>query len=100
MKQFKDFGIKPNNNGLLGDKIKITRILNRNIKVCDYRIEPSKFKDKGTGKCLYLQVEIDGQLHVVFTGSSVLMDMISQVPKTGFPFQTTITQNNDRFEFN
>lgn len=71
-KKFKDFGIKPALQSLTGDKIKMERILNREIKVYDYRIEDSKFK----GKCLYLQISIGESKHVVFTGSMVLIEMI------------------------
>ena len=39
------------------------------------------------------------QYGVVFTGSKTLMDLISQVPKDGFPFKTTIKKNDKRLEF-
>lgn len=98
MKQFKDFGIKPTLQSLTGDKIKIDRILNREIEVYDFRIEDSKFGN-GSSKCLYLQIGIGETKHVVFTGSTVLIQLIEQVPKSEFPFKTTIIKENDRFEF-
>ena len=98
MKQFKDFGIKPTLQSLTGDKIKIERILNREIEVYDFRIEDSKFGN-GSNKCLYLQIAIGDTKHVVFTGSTVLIQLIEQVPKSEFPFKTTIIKENDRFEF-
>jgi hypothetical protein len=98
MKQFKELGIKPTIQGFVGDKIRIDKILNKEILVCDYRIEVSKY-EKGNGKCLYLQIEIDSVKRVVFTGSSVLMDVIIQIEKRHFPFSTTIVRENDRFEF-
>jgi len=98
MKQFKDFGIKPSSQSLTGDKIKMERILNREIKVFDYRIEDSKF-GKPNGKCLYIQICIEDVKHVVFTGSSILMEEIEKVPKDGFPFLTKIVKENNRFEF-
>jgi hypothetical protein len=96
MKQFKDFGITPSINSLTGDKIKIERILNRDIVVHDYRLEDSKYSE---GKCLYLQISVGETKHVVFTGSSVLMEMIKQVPKEEFPFKTTIIKENEHYEF-
>jgi hypothetical protein len=98
MKSFKDFGIKPVQQGLTGDKIKMDRILNREIKVCDFRLEDSKYGD-GKSKCLYMQIELNNNKHVVFTGSAVLMDLIQQVPKNEFPFITTIIRESERFEF-
>lgn len=98
MKQFKDFGIKPALRSLTGDKIKMERILNREITVYDYRIEDSKF-NKNNSKCLYMQIGIGDTKHVVFTGSTVLLELIQQVPKSEFPFTTTIVKENERFEF-
>lgn len=97
--KFKDLGIKPESKGLIGDKIKIERVLNREIEVVDYRIEKSKYEAKGNGRCLYLQIKLNDNNHVVFTGSGVLMNMIDQVLKEHFPFTTTIVKENERFEF-
>lgn len=98
MKKFKDFGIKPSLQSLQGDKIKIDRILNREISVVDYRIEDSKYGN-GSSKCLYMQIQIGETKYVVFTGSVVLIELIQQVPKGDFPFLTTIIKENERFEF-
>lgn len=97
MGNFSDFGIKPQLSHLTGDKIKIESILNRPVKVTDFKIETSKFA--GKGKCLHLQIEMDGIQRVVFVGSKVLMEMIQRVPKEGFPFTTTIVKNNGYLEF-
>lgn len=98
MKSFKDLNIQASQPLLQGDKIKIERILNRAITVLGYEIRVSKF-DRGNGKCLYIQIELEGQKRVVFTGSGVLMDTIDKVPKESFPFTTTIVKDNDRFQF-
>ncbi|MGE9312850.1 hypothetical protein ACLOAU_14475 [Niabella sp. CJ426] len=98
MKDFKSFNIKPTVKSFEGDKIKIDRVLNKCIVVEDYRIETSKF-DKGSGKCLHLQIIVDNSKRVLFTGSSTLMEMIERVPKEGMPFQTTIIKENERFQF-
>lgn len=97
MNYFKDLGIKPKTNTFVGDKIKISRILNTEITIHDYKIEDSKQK-QGT-KCLTLQIERNETKNVVFTGSTILMDMITQVPKDKFPFITKIVQENERYEF-
>jgi len=95
IKSFKDFGIQPKLKTLTGEKIKIERVLNTEITVWDYRIEPSKF----TGRCLYLQIEYKNEKRVIFSASTVLIELIEQIPKTGFPFKTTIIKNDERFEF-
>lgn len=99
MNRFSDLGIKPTQKRLVGDKIKIAKILNREILVRDYRLEESKYGKNRSGKCLYLQIEIEGTKHIVFTGSDVLIDLIQQVPKEKLPFFTTIVKEGECFEF-
>lgn len=96
MNRFKDMGITAPAKGFTGDKIKIDRVLNREITVHDYKIKPSKH---GDGKCLYLQISLGENKHVLFTGSTGLLDMIQQVPQEKFPFITTIVRENERYEF-
>ena len=95
MKSFKDFGIKTEDKGFVGDKIKINKILNREIAVLAYKIGDSKYN----GKCLHLQIQLGDTKHVVFTGSKNLMESIVMVSKDDFPFKTTIVEENERFEF-
>lgn len=97
MNSFKDFNIKPKLSTFLGDKIKIERVLNTDITVLNYKIEDSK-KKQGT-KFLTLQIEKQGTKHVIFSGSTILMDMIEQVPKGKFPFKTTIIKESEHLEF-
>jgi hypothetical protein len=100
MNSFKEFDIKVTTKGFEGDKIRMAKILNREIIVHDFKIEDSKvFTDKGSCKCLHLQVSINDTKHIVFTGSGVLIEMIRKVPESGFPFKTTIVEDNDRFLF-
>jgi hypothetical protein len=100
MKQFKDFNITLVKSSLMGDKIKMARILNKEIKVLDFRLEDSKFpKDKALNKCLYLQIEFENEKRVIFTIAGGLIDAISQIQKIDFPFLATIIRNEERFEF-
>lgn len=100
MNNFSQFNIKLSNKGFEGEKIKMSKILNREIVVHDFKIEDSKvFKDRGSGKCLHLQISFNNQKHIVFTSSSGLIDVIQQIPQTGFPFTTVIVQDNERFLF-
>lgn len=97
MHNFKDFNIKPTVNPFVGDKIPVTKILNTEIKVLEFKIEPSK--QKQGSDYLTLQIEKGGNKRVVFTGSRVLIDQIKNVPKEKFPFNTTIVKDNDYYEF-
>jgi hypothetical protein len=100
MKTFSQFNIQLSSRGFEGDKIKMSKILNREIVVHHYKIEDSKvFKDRGSGKCLHLQISFNNEKHIVFTSSSCLIDVIQRVPESGFPFTTTIVEDNDRFMF-
>ena len=94
---FKDLGIKADTKGFTGPKIKINKILNKPITVNAFKVKPSNFE--GKGNCLHLDITVGDSQHVVFTGSSVLAEMINQVPKSAFPFATTIVEENDRFIF-
>jgi hypothetical protein len=68
--------------------------------VHDFRLEPSKvFAEKGTGKCLHLQISINEVKYVICTSSGGVIEAILQVPVTDFPFITTIIEENDRFIF-
>ncbi len=100
MNSFSQFNIKTSSIGFEGDKIKMSKILNREIVVHHYKIEDSKiFKDHGSGKCLHLQISFNNEKHILFTGSSGLIETIQKVPENGFPFSTTIVEENERFSF-
>ncbi|MBS4057749.1 MAG: hypothetical protein KGZ82_10575 [Bacteroidales bacterium] len=99
MKSFKDFGIKPTKQHFVGDKIKIVKVLNKQIVVSNYKIEASKYPKNKSGNVMTLQVIIDGVSSIIFTGSDFLMDQIAQVPESDMPFTTTIVKNGEHFEF-
>lgn len=100
MKSFSQFNIQAPSRGFEGDKIKMSRILNREIAVHAFKIEDSKvFKEKGSGKCLQMQISFNNEMHVIFTSASGLIEVIQQIPHSGFPFTTTIIEENDRYIF-
>lgn len=100
MKSFSQFKIETTTKGFEGDKIKMSRILDREIVVHHFKIVDSKvFKERGSGKCMHLQISINDEKHVVFTGASGLIDAIIQVPEDCFPFTTTIIKESERFKF-
>lgn len=99
MTKFNELGIKPTMPVFTGDKIKLIKILNQEIIVHRYKIEDSKYPEKGNGKRLVLQLEYKESQYILFSGSVTLMDMIKQVPDDKFPLTTTIIKNSERPEF-
>ena len=100
MNSFSQFNIKPTTKGFEGDKIKMSKILNREIVIHDHKIDESKcFRERGSGKCLQLQITLNSEKHVVFTGSSYLIAQIQQIAANDFPFSATIVKDNERFMF-
>ena len=97
MVRFNELGIKVATKAFVGDSIKIERLLNREITVLDYKITDS-IKKAGT-LCLHMQLEVDGQKRVNFTGAQALIETIQKVPPEKFPFSTIIVKDNDRYEF-
>lgn len=58
----------------------------------------SKYPEKGK-EALVLQIYFEDEARIVFTGSKVLIDQISQINVDDFPFKTTIVKNGEHFEF-
>lgn len=77
-----------------GEKKKIDDILDKNIVVLKYRITESKY----TEKCLTLQFELNGCRHVLFTGSSVLINQCERYEKM-LPFETKIKKIDKYYTF-
>lgn len=71
-----------------GTKIGIEDVLDQEIKIIAYRIKRSKYGE-GTGEYLTLQIEIEEDHRVLFTGSSVLIDQFKKYGNE-IPFLTTI----------
>jgi hypothetical protein len=99
MKKFGELNIENNHKSMVGEKMKMAKVLNRQIIVHSFRVEKSKYPKNKSGMCLYLQIEIEGVKWVIFTGSDVLLEQIEQVDINDFPFITTIQKNNEYFEF-
>jgi len=99
MKKFKDFGIKVSTQNFTGEKIKISKILNKEVQILGYKIGPSKYAKEAGDKCLHLSIQFGGKTHLVFTGSKYLIEGIQQVPQNEFPFEATIIEENESYQF-
>lgn len=98
-KKFSDLGIKSVTTKFVGEKIRLAKVLNTEITVHAFRIEPSKYPDKGSSNCLWLQISVDGKKYVAFSIAKLLMETIQKVPINDFPFTTKIINDNEVYEF-
>jgi len=71
-----------------GDKIRLDDILNIELVITGYKISGSKYGKNKSGKCLTLQIEVDGKKRVMFTGSDVLIGQIERYSEN-IPFMTS-----------
>jgi len=100
MNRFGQFDVKVNTQVFVGDKIKMSKVLGKELIVHAFRLEPSKhFQDKGTGQCLYLQIFIDNEKRIIFTSAVGMIEAIQQIPRDGFPFTTVIKVEDERYYF-
>lgn len=75
--------------------MKLNEIIGKEIVITGYDIKPSKYKDD---KYLTLQILLNGNVGVVFTGSGVLMDQISRYSEN-IPFITKIMTQGKYYAF-
>jgi hypothetical protein len=97
MPKFSELNITVQQKGFIGDKIKINKLLNKQIYVHAFKMGDSKYE--GKGDCLTLQISLNGTMHVIFTSSTVLKDQVQQVKPADFPFETIIIEENERYLF-
>lgn len=99
MKLFSELGIKIDSAPMSGEKIKINRVVNKEIEVVDYELNESKYNETAHRKCLKLQIRYEGDLRVIFTGSNMLIQAIQQIDKSMIPFKTVIVERNGFYQF-
>jgi len=90
MKRFSDFA---DDKVLDGDKAKIDDVLNKEIKVIGHSIKNSKYSKNKSGNYLTLQIELDNEKFIIFTGSDVLIEQLKKY-ESEIPFLTTIRKIN------
>ena len=94
--------VVPSVSHLEGSKKAITDILNVQLVFTGWKFGSSKFKDDSGEKCerLTLQFEQDGQKHIVFTSSEVLIEQLKSFIKA-MPdakcFRATIKRVDNKF---
>ena len=98
MKKFSDLNITQGNQNFSGEKIKLYNLLNREIIITDYRIVQSKYKDANAER-LDIELEIDNNKRLTWTGSTRLIETIKQIAKEDLPILTTIVKDGESYRF-
>lgn len=94
MKKFSEMDIKITHNGYLGEKIKISKVFNKEIEIHSFKEEPSK---KNESILLTIQIKFENELRVIFCGSQMLHRILKLVPVEDFPFIATIVNDNNGY---
>lgn len=85
IQKFSDFSEE--NQNLVGEKLPIRKIFDKEVIVKAYRVMDSKAVP---GKsCAQIQVDMDGKDYVVFTTSTVILRQLNQYADK-MPFSTTV----------
>ena len=100
MLDFKDLNVKAPERNFTGTKIPMRKVIYKQIIVHDFKIEPSRYPEKSAdGNRLCLQFKMDDKMHIVFSGSGVLMETVKLIDKTKLPVRTTIKEEFGRLQF-
>lgn len=91
MKKFADFAQEE--VALDGDKMRLDDVVNQPIMITGFKIRSSRFSKNKSGQYLNLQFEQNGERHVCFTGSDVLIDQLNKYGNE-IPFEATIKKIN------
>ncbi|MBV5346823.1 hypothetical protein JZU46_01175 [bacterium] len=98
MKRFSDLNITQPDQSFTGEKIKLYNLLNRERIITGYRIVESKFTNSNTQR-LDIDLTIDNNKRVTWTGSKRLIETIKQIDKTELPISTTIVKEGESYKF-
>lgn len=77
-----------------GDKLKLDDIINKEILITGFKIKDSHLK-KDT-QYLTIGFELEGEPHITFTGSAVLMDQFRRY-ESHIPFLSTVKKVNRHY---
>lgn len=96
MKQFSDLNIKLTKR-FVGDRIKIEKVEGDEITIHDFEVRESKIDKKNDpewngekGECLYLQLEVNDTMRVLWGSYKYLIDQVKQINKNDLPFKAKI----------
>jgi len=91
MKRFSDFAKEA--PPFKGEQMKLNELLNKEIKILNFKVQESQYKDKNDEIKFYTTInfELDGEQHILFTGSDVLRNQLEKY-KDEIPFMATIVK--------
>lgn len=95
MMRFSDFA---EDAALEGSKMRINDILEKEILITAYQVGESRFGHDGNCNYLKLQFELDGDKHILFTGSGVLLRQCEKYADR-MPFLAKITKPGKYYTF-
>lgn len=93
MHRFSDFAT--DDHQLEGDKIPIEEVMNKEIVVTSFRVQPSKF-NKGDGQVMTLQIDVNNEKRIIFTSSVVLRNQVQKYQEQ-LPFIAQIKRINNKY---
>ena len=88
-----------NEGPLEGKKVRVDEVLNIEILILAFRMKESKYKDSSAPACMTLPFDFPdkpGEKHVLFTGSTVLIDQLNRY-QDKLPFYATIKKIDKYF---
>lgn len=98
MNLFSELGVELESAPMLGEKIRINKIVNQEIEVLDFEVNKSKFEKSGS-QYLKLQIKFNEETRVVFTGANLLIKAAQKIKKEQLPFKTVIVEQNGFYQF-
>lgn len=98
MKRFSDFEINVETDLFIGDKIKIAKVLNREITIKAYKIDQSKFVAENNPNKVTMHIVFEEEDRIIFSGSKTLMRQLDAVPKENFPILAVIEKNGETYK--
>lgn len=99
MRKLSELKIELTSPALRGKRIEIEDILDTEIPIYDFSIEPSKFPKKPGDKCMYMQTKVDGKDRVILTIGKTLIALMEKVDKKELPLTAKIIKIDKRYEF-
>lgn len=86
MESIPEFSTLVKNRALDGDKVRVDDLLNKDIVICGYQVNTSKYKDKGSGFCVKVQfyyADDEAETRkIFFSGSSVIKGQIEEAKES------------------
>jgi hypothetical protein len=94
MNRWQDLNIPtPERKNFIGEKISISKIINKEVEITAFKIEESKKCENG--RCLTLQIKYAGENRVLFTGAQFLIKQMDKVDTSLLPIIAKVVKQED-----